>query len=255
VAGMMDQHGDLPPLNAVTILGDTDQGIHRLSSLFSLPPYLGIAKHPVCSVRHTIPPRGGDTTFEAPRFVSVCSPFGAITEPHIDAPGIGMIVFSISGKKLWFLWPTTSQNLRWMEDHNDDARPAELCSALRHLSGLTMRVLSPGFLMTVRPGTIHAVLSLEASSHVTLDICAMREFERAKSNMEWEIRWLRRMASSGRGFQRSRVSTSLEVLDIWETLSEDVENNSHRSKRRRVVSGMHADIRKLIREYQVLIDE
>jgi hypothetical protein len=114
MCGLVQQNGDLPQLNAITILGSTDRGIHRLSHAFSLPKTLGLTKYPVVDIHHTIVPKQGRRTFEAPKFVSVCSPPGAVTEPHIDAPGIGMIIVPISGHKLWFLWPPNARNLHWM---------------------------------------------------------------------------------------------------------------------------------------------
>jgi hypothetical protein len=227
-----------------------------MSSIFSLPNDIQEAKYPVMDIRHTVVPAAGEPCFEAPKFNSVCSPPGAITDPHIDAPGIGILVIHVTGQKLWLLWPPTPHNLGWMANHNDDAHPPYLTSALHHLTDLTVVLLTPGNRMKMKPGTIHAVLSLDTSAHLALDVCAKDDFRLAKSTMQWEIGWLKRMASSGRGIHKSNAITSLEILEIWSAVAEDevAEGSQRRSKRRREEpSGLAADIEMLKGEYDEFV--
>jgi hypothetical protein len=104
--------------------------------------------------------------------------------------------------------------------------------------------------MELKPGTIHAVLSLDACSHLALDICAKRDFVQAKLNMEWEIQWLAKSASAGRGFQKSRAETSLGILDIWESVAE---GEGQAAKRRKTDSIVKNDVEKLKEKYSSLI--
>jgi hypothetical protein len=153
ISGMVPQHGDVPPLNAVSILPTMDQGLHQSSSKFTLPETVGQAKYLVSEIHHTVPPRNGPASFQAPRFVTVCSPLGSISDLHINTLGMGMIIFPVSGQKLWLLWEPAPPNLAWITEHNDDSCQPDILSMLKNL--LHLKVFTYGTRHMDHPETWH----------------------------------------------------------------------------------------------------
>lgn len=195
----------------------------------------------------------GEESLVVPKLNSICSPPGCITHPHTDGMVSGSLQVHISGTKLWFFWPPSPDNLLWLAENNDDSRPPDLLDAISNLKNLELMLLTPGYRMTMTPGTIHAVMSLDASAHTSLEVFSEAHFPLAKETTKWELGWLSSMARSGRGSLNSRVEHALEGLEVWNQLaSQKSQERGRGSTTRRRKDGMALDIDQITRAYKAL---
>ena len=258
MAGLLGFNGTLPALNAISIFGRTNRGIHRHSHLFSLPEEFKISAYATTSVQEMSERRDGEKFFDAPKFNSICSPSGAITQPHVDGISSASFQVHISGTKLWFFWPPNAHNLLWLSEHNDDSRPPDLLNAISCLKNLTLMLLTPGNRMTMDPGTIHSVMSLNTSAHTSLEFFSEVHFDLAKKNMEWELEWLSGMERSGRGMLESRIIHSLDGLKMWEKVASQRQGHQPRNRKQskmRRIDGMTSDVEDIIGRYNELLNQ
>ncbi|KAJ8074349.1 hypothetical protein PM082_012662 [Marasmius tenuissimus] len=96
------------------------------------------------------------------------TPYGHVTSPHTDPFPASIVVHHFQGRKLWFTWPPTKENLTLFRIQGADHTYRDLPLWIRQLKGLEVILMeTTGSTFMMRPFTIHACISLSKSCHIT----------------------------------------------------------------------------------------
>jgi hypothetical protein len=122
-------------------------------------------------------------------WMSILTPAGAITQPHIDYHGALQLMCHIQGRKLWFTWPATPGNVKLLHDRElREGRPVELQEAIGILEGLELILLDEiqcSFYLP--PGMIHTAISFTTCCHAGVYVWALDDFPIARNLMEYHL--------------------------------------------------------------------
>jgi hypothetical protein len=116
---------------------------------------------------------------------------GAITSQHIDeATGVGMEHHQTLGAKLWMLWPF-KPNKQHLEGYllrpQGKILDGDITRAIRELEGLRIVVTVAGDSFILPAGEIHAVVTLEASSHFQCYIASPNAVKEMLYNLQFVV--------------------------------------------------------------------
>ena len=93
--------------------------------------------------------RGGVKSSHEDQFV-LLSQFSSFSGVHMDAKGLGTYVCVSTGMKLWFVVPSSTNNLEARKKYGE-------FESIKHYTEVTCVLLRPGDLFLMKPGTLHAV--------------------------------------------------------------------------------------------------
>lgn len=144
---------------------------------------------------HYDPSRSGHYEFDA----SFGLP-GAYSSQHQDCYISPMIEFHGFGSKLWLFWPLNSHNFRYMRhaflSGFGSIMSGCILSALHHLTGLSyVFVQNPSTTFVVPPCTLHAVITIERSCHLSAVFSHFDYFDSAITLLDlWTKEWKKETA-------------------------------------------------------------
>jgi hypothetical protein len=153
---------------------DQDTGRRWITAALNIRPSTGLGSEPI-SVRTPLflqdvgdiaPVTGG-----FPDRTSAITSAGYLTEPHFDYYGVPQLILHISGRKLWFVWPASMENLDTLKTRfaSDEISLQKLTIgfALENLKGLKLYYCTrQDEAFVLEPYAIHAVISETTCGHV-----------------------------------------------------------------------------------------
>ncbi|KAF8964832.1 hypothetical protein BDZ97DRAFT_1757740 [Flammula alnicola] len=92
---------------------------------------------------------------------------GTLTNCHIDKWVMAIYMAHVSGKKLWFFWPLTPENIKIFANHHLSKDTFTICKGIKMFSGLEVLLLDDNQVTWhMVPGTIHTVITFsKLASH------------------------------------------------------------------------------------------
>jgi hypothetical protein len=167
-----------------------------------------------------IPPPDG-----YPHRNSTLSTPGTFTNCHWDLHGIAQIIVQVFGKKLWYTWPGTVDNLKIFAPYYH--MPSQevqfnIPRALKELSGLEIVYLDqPGQLFYLKPYTIHTCIGITNSGHIGHTYVSYPDFPAWKeAHMMVESCWKEMVTTRPNDLQLrekciEETKTGLRAFSYW----------------------------------------
>lgn len=153
-------------------------------------------------------------------FNSALMPPCSFTGIHTDWAGSGIAMAHIEGVKLWMFWPASPKNLSWLRDRFKHAPgPDTTIAAIEVLEGLHVEILQEPSALIIPPFTLHAVLTLKHSFHVTAPLCSLRWRQEAAEAIDWNLEWHAHVRNTGDPqFADDELRDTLGNLALWDEL-------------------------------------
>ncbi|KAF8955102.1 hypothetical protein BDZ97DRAFT_1927461 [Flammula alnicola] len=178
---------------------------------------------------------------------------GALTNCHIDEWIMAIYMAHVSGKKLWFFWPPTPENIKIFANHHLSKDTFTICEGIKMFSGLELLLLDDDQVAWhMVPGTIHAVMTFsKLASHTGFYYICKKQLSQVQDVVGAVLDVIKELDQTGNSHGVARADDILENLSsvslpLWTSLTEKM-------KKKRCPQKDHKDIEAWIKKVQALV--
>jgi hypothetical protein len=132
---------------------------------------------------------------------SALVPAGGFTGPHIDGHILHQYQYHVYGLKMWIFWEASAENVEMIQgvypSTNFDLDTEQQLDLIQRLREPEVLIVDSVAEFTVPPFTIHAVITLTPSIHVSAWFIRVRELEKHCEPLNFLERWVKDVAKDG----------------------------------------------------------